>query len=255
MTEGSMTVTGIVLLSLFVFVVICLICVLIRKALRSPFRYPYYSHTFDITGKRNPKLEELVDQYLLERFELIEKCHERTREWKRSCRVKIDESICKKLREKQYLRALDDENAFCFKVVRTRTRYKQKNEEKSSDKAEPVFDTFHCGFKWLETRKRQLEGEDFVASLSDYQNRRQRIMLKKALKSSIVIRDHYTCRACGKYMPDCVGLRIDHIRPISEGGLTTSSNLQVLCSECLEKKENILAKHTHSSVKNERSAL
>ena len=37
---------------------------------------------------------------------------------------------------------------------------------------------------------------------------------------------------CGKYMPDEVGLHIDHIIPVAKGGKTVPSNLQVLCSKC-----------------------
>lgn len=45
-------------------------------------------------------------------------------------------------------------------------------------------------------------------------------------------RDNYTCQNCGKYMPDRVGLQIDHIVPVARGGKTVESNLQVLCSRC-----------------------
>ena len=41
-----------------------------------------------------------------------------------------------------------------------------------------------------------------------------------------------TCQICGKYMPDEVGLEIDHIVSIKNGGKSVPSNLQVLCSKC-----------------------
>ncbi|MBR3025209.1 MAG: HNH endonuclease [Oscillospiraceae bacterium] len=50
------------------------------------------------------------------------------------------------------------------------------------------------------------------------------------------MRDNYTCKKCGKYMPDEVGLQIDHIIPIKKGGKSIESNLQVLCDKCNSKK-------------------
>ena len=38
-------------------------------------------------------------------------------------------------------------------------------------------------------------------------------------------------------MSDEVGLQIDHIIPVSEGGKTVPSNLQVLCSKCNGKNQ------------------
>ena len=37
--------------------------------------------------------------------------------------------------------------------------------------------------------------------------------MTKALRKEIMLRDNYTCQICGKYMPDEVGLHIDHIIP------------------------------------------
>lgn len=55
-------------------------------------------------------------------------------------------------------------------------------------------------------------------------------------KKKIAERDNYTCQNCGKYMPDGVGLHIDHIIPVIKGGKTVESNLQVLCSKCNGRK-------------------
>lgn len=57
-------------------------------------------------------------------------------------------------------------------------------------------------------------------------------LMTPELRKQIAERDHYTCQICGKYMPDGVGLHIDHIIPVSKGGKTVPSNLQVLCSKC-----------------------
>lgn len=62
--------------------------------------------------------------------------------------------------------------------------------------------------------------------------------MTKELRQQIMTRDRYTCQLCGKYMPDEIGLHIDHIVSISKGGKTVSSNLQVLCSKCNGSKSN-----------------
>ena len=63
-------------------------------------------------------------------------------------------------------------------------------------------------------------------------------MMTQELRERIKLRDNYTCQQCGKYMPDGVGLHIDHIIPVSKGGKTVESNLQVLCSVCNGSKSN-----------------
>lgn len=62
--------------------------------------------------------------------------------------------------------------------------------------------------------------------------------MTKELRNKVIIRDNYTCQSCGKYMPDEVGLQVDHIVPVSKGGKTVLSNLQVLCSKCNGKKSD-----------------
>lgn len=60
--------------------------------------------------------------------------------------------------------------------------------------------------------------------------------MTKELRKQIMERDNYTCQICGKYMPDEVGLQIDHIIPVAKGGKTILSNLRVLCDKCNRKK-------------------
>lgn len=62
--------------------------------------------------------------------------------------------------------------------------------------------------------------------------------MTKELRRQIIRRDKFTCQNCGKYMPNEVGLHVDHIIPISKGGKTVPSNLQVLCSKCNGSKSN-----------------
>ena len=60
--------------------------------------------------------------------------------------------------------------------------------------------------------------------------------MTRELRRRIIERDNYTCQICGKYMPDEVGLHVDHIIPIKCGGKSVESNLQVLCDKCNLRK-------------------
>ena len=51
-------------------------------------------------------------------------------------------------------------------------------------------------------------------------------------------RDNFTCVKCGAKPADLSELHMDHIVPISKGGLTIWDNLQTLCAECNLKKGN-----------------
>lgn len=79
---------------------------------------------------------------------------------------------------------------------------------------------------------------NYECTLKEYNSNNQRKLMTKELRKRIINRDNYTCQMCGKYMPDEVGLHVDHIIPISKGGKTVPSNLQVLCSKCNGNKSN-----------------
>lgn len=59
-----------------------------------------------------------------------------------------------------------------------------------------------------------------------------------ALRKKIMERDNYTCQCCGvsAHSEKHLLLEIDHIIPISKGGLTTEDNLQTLCWKCNRSK-------------------
>ena len=66
----------------------------------------------------------------------------------------------------------------------------------------------------------------------------QRALMTSVLRRKILQRDKYTCQNCGnsKDIEPNLLLEIDHIKPISKGGLTTEDNLQVLCWRCNRQK-------------------
>ncbi len=68
----------------------------------------------------------------------------------------------------------------------------------------------------------------------------QRVLMTPKLRESIKERDHYTCCNCGNSTltePNLL-LEIDHIIPVSKGGLTEENNLQTLCWKCNRSKSN-----------------
>lgn len=66
----------------------------------------------------------------------------------------------------------------------------------------------------------------------------QRALMTSKLRQQIKERDHFTCQSCGVSLeqePHLL-LEIDHIVPVSKGGLTTEDNLQTLCWRCNRSK-------------------
>ncbi len=84
--------------------------------------------------------------------------------------------------------------------------------------------------------KNELEHLNYEITTRGYHKKNQRALMTPELREEIAERDNYTCQICGRYMPDGFGLQIDHIIPVSKGGKTVRSNLQVLCMKCNQSK-------------------
>lgn len=66
----------------------------------------------------------------------------------------------------------------------------------------------------------------------------QRALMTSKLRQTIKARDGFECKKCGASVskePNLL-LEIDHIVPVSKGGLTTEDNLQTLCWRCNRSK-------------------
>lgn len=71
----------------------------------------------------------------------------------------------------------------------------------------------------------------------------QRALMTSKLRNSIKERDNHTCRYCSVSLaaqPHLL-LEVDHIVPVSKGGLSTPDNLQTLCWRCNRTKSNKVA--------------
>ncbi len=71
----------------------------------------------------------------------------------------------------------------------------------------------------------------------------QRALMTSGLRNSIKARDNHTCRYCEVSLaaePHLL-LEVDHIIPISRGGMSTPDNLQTLCWRCNRTKSNKIA--------------
>lgn len=66
----------------------------------------------------------------------------------------------------------------------------------------------------------------------------QRSLMTARLRNQIKHRDNYACKMCGVALRDQphLLLEIDHIIPVSRGGLSTPENLQTLCWRCNRSK-------------------
>lgn len=66
----------------------------------------------------------------------------------------------------------------------------------------------------------------------------QRQLMTPQLREQILSRDKYECKKCGvsKKNEKHLLLEVDHIIPISRGGITIESNLQALCWKCNRTK-------------------
>ena len=205
----------------------------------NPYSYPYYFVDVDISKRRNVNIQEEIEKYLLDngmdeflnQFDYVE-------QWESDTFEAAKKSIFRFKRVKQYLDILDDDNMFTFNLCRDQTRYRQRNYVKSSYVVSAVSDTRGYDLAYLQARYDELERIGFETTTVKYHAKNQRQLMTPELRRRIMERDNYTCQVCGKYMPDEVGLHIDHIIPVSRGGKTVESNLQVLCSKCNGHKSN-----------------
>ena len=234
----SFNLSGYIIVAIPIFIFISLFVYVVYLIFRNPFKYPYFTHKFDITSKRNIKFEDYFDNFLRneKNWFLIQRHQLNILQWKIDTEKHLGTCIFKKYRTKQYKKILDDSHAFHFQFIRNQTRYQQRNYIKTSYKVAVVDSEWTVSWNYIVNRYEQLKNIGFEATLNDYNSNQQRKLMTPSLRKQIMKRDNYTCQICGKYMPDEIGLHIDHIIPIAKGGKSVPSNLRVLCSKCNGKK-------------------
>lgn len=206
---------------------------------KCPYKFPYKKISFDISSKKQPEMLDYIDQYLITygQTEILDAVKVLD-QWKIDCEQKISKTIFKKHRKKQYLNCLDESHLFKFVFYRIKTRYRQFNYMRYPYKVKEINSIYSTNYNFLNKRFLKLQDIGFECTLKEYNSSNQRKLMTKSLRNQVAIRDNFTCQQCGKYMPDGVGLHIDHIVPISKGGKSIMSNLQVLCSKCNGSKSN-----------------
>lgn len=199
----------------------------------------------DVTGKRSPQMEDCIDRFLNGGgFSEVKAWQCQYYRWMTESQAKINGikwNWEKKLAQWDFDHCLAHYNpnmAYCFVAVRNKVRYKTVHYGQQPYTVTVEVTRRYCSYEYLVKRYRDLARIENVCTLREYHSKTQRRLMTKELRKAIMERDNYTCQICGKYMPDGVGLQIDHIVPVSKGGTTVASNLQVLCSKCNRRKSD-----------------
>lgn len=245
----------------FIIIFIISICLAIKedkhsRLYRNPFSYPYLIVTIDVSGRRLPELTNILDEWLIyDKLAHVQEAETILQKWKTQCEANIDACQTereRKIRMNQYQSILDDSHL--IQIVMSRglkvpITYNYMSEsitkpltyEPGIKKAtNPMEQPIPAGYSATELRKRyeSLAAIGFECSLTEFEQKKQRRLMTPELRRQIAKRDNYTCQICGKYMPDLIGLQIDHIVPIAKGGKSVPDNLQVLCSRCNGQKSD-----------------
>ncbi len=211
----------------------------------NPFRYPYMITLIDVSGKRNVNIYDRIDRTLIESgMKQFEEHLHTVKQWEDDFRERVSK-VCFPREEANSSPSVWIPIiciALCLyetkRGIPRKTRYTQKNYVRYPYKVQEACDSKAVSFNFLNDRYKKLHGIGRSMKLSEYEQNDQRKNMTKQLRGKIAKRDTYTCQHCGKYMPDGVGLQIDHIVPISKEGKSIPENLQVLCSKCNGSKSN-----------------
>lgn len=223
---------------------IWLISYLIKRYVYNPFTLPIIEIRLDITGRKKPSYIDCIEQFILDHPDYnIQKDYDvKLNEWDiNSQRLLRRFFLFKKHHKEQYLETKEKAYSPYYEIwnwvfFRQQTRYQQINYQKHPYVVENVEHVSEYTLKKMLELREGLEKTGFELTTEKFFAKDQRRLMTRELREEIMKRDNYTCQKCGKYMPDEVGLEVDHIIPIKKGGKSIRSNLQVLCDNCNSKK-------------------
>lgn len=204
---------------------------------------------YNITGKKVidhnyiPFAEEYINLYQTEILDQVKKQKELIENWIKTQKLNIRSSRLIASRKRYYIDQLNNIdiesiNILRINMFRVTTRYRQVSYSKYPYKVKTLIGHVSFTYSQFMIKYYDLQDIGFSTTLDKYNSYNQRSLMTRELREYIKHRDNYTCQICGKYMPDEVGLQIDHIIPVSKGGKTVPNNLQVLCSKCNARKSN-----------------
>ena len=203
---------------------------------------PKINIQIDITGRKNIDNRDVLENYIIdEGFDWATEYLGRLTQWEMQCQSIIDnisDGYDKDRYRLLYNNMQSDQQIIEFICYRKHTRYRYTNRVRQSYIHTDIERTFYMTIDEILDICDELSSINFETTTRKYNQANQRKLMTPELRNKIKERDNYTCQICGKYMPDEVGLHIDHIIPISKGGKTVEQNLQVLCDKCNLRKSN-----------------
>lgn len=92
-------------------------------------------------------------------------------------------------------------------------------------------------FGELEAALESMRATRSERSTAAQQRRNERAKMTASIRVDVLRRDGFRCKFCGADS-SVAELHVDHIVPVSKGGLTELGNLQTLCADCNQGKSN-----------------
>lgn len=95
-------------------------------------------------------------------------------------------------------------------------------------------------YYWRQTPKGKIQVARNNANRREFTKRDEKLTLADIEK--LIIQQRNQCNGCRNPFSDLKPYTIDHIYPVSLGGLLTKDNVQLLCRSCNSKKGNRITK-------------